>query len=112
MIETCGLPPFGVVRVLSTHQLSPANLSFAGRFSADGNEVFAGGLGSIYGSVDVNISLSRALIRTPVFDLVSNRRIVKIQNAHHDDVNSCCWADSASGNVLISGSDDGFIKVW
>jgi DDB1- and CUL4-associated factor 11 len=33
-------------------------------------------------------------------------------NAHDDDVNSCCWADTASGNVLISASDDTFLKVW
>jgi DDB1- and CUL4-associated factor 11 len=46
-----------------------------------------------------------------VYDLLSNRRTVKI-NAHQDDVNSCCWADTASGNVLISASDDTFLKVW
>jgi len=27
-------------------------------------------------------------------------------------VNSCCWADTASGNVLVSASDDTFLKVW
>jgi len=36
---------------------------------------------------------------------------VKI-DAHRADVNSCCWADTASGNVLISASDDTFLKVW
>ena len=46
-----------------------------------------------------------------VYDLLADRRTVKIR-AHEDDVNSCCWADTASGNVLISGSDDSFIKVW
>lgn len=46
-----------------------------------------------------------------VYDLLANRRSVKIK-AHEDDVNSCCWADSASGNVLISASDDAFLKVW
>ncbi|KAG6851328.1 hypothetical protein H0H93_005726 [Arthromyces matolae] len=64
------------------------------RFSADGNEVVAGGSGKIF-----------------VYDLLANRRTVKIA-AHADDVNSCCWADTASGNVLISASDDTFIKVW
>ncbi|KDQ63158.1 hypothetical protein JAAARDRAFT_147176 [Jaapia argillacea MUCL 33604] len=64
------------------------------RFSADGNEVVAGGDGYIF-----------------VYDLLANRRSVKI-TAHEDDVNSCCWADTASGNVLISASDDSFIKVW
>lgn len=46
-----------------------------------------------------------------VYDLLADRRTVKI-SAHDDDVNSCCWADSVSGNVLISASDDSFIKVW
>jgi WD repeat-containing protein 23 len=64
------------------------------RFSADGNEVIAGGSGHIF-----------------VYDLLADRRTVKI-GAHKDDVNSCCWADSASGNVLISASDDTFLKVW
>ncbi|KAL5494725.1 hypothetical protein ACEPAI_186 [Sanghuangporus weigelae] len=63
------------------------------RFSADGNEVIAGGRGKIF-----------------VYDLLANRRTVKI-SAHQDDVNSCCWADQGS-NVLISASDDTFIKVW
>lgn len=46
-----------------------------------------------------------------VYDLLANRRTVKIA-AHTDDVNSCCWADTASGNVLVSASDDTFLKVW
>ncbi|KAG2358232.1 WD40-repeat-containing domain protein [Suillus spraguei] len=64
------------------------------RFSADGNEVVAGGSGQIF-----------------VYDLLADRRTVKIK-AHENDVNSCCWADTASGNVLISASDDTFLKVW
>lgn len=64
------------------------------KFSADGNEVVAGGHGKIF-----------------VYDLLADRRTVKIE-AHQADVNSCCWADTASGNVLISGSDDSFVKVW
>lgn len=38
-------------------------------------------------------------------------RTVKIK-AHEDDINSCCWADTASGNILVSASDDTFLKVW
>lgn len=64
------------------------------RFSADGNEVVAGGSGKIF-----------------VYDLLADRRTVKIA-AHNDDVNSCCWADTASGNILVSASDDSFIKIW
>ena len=67
---------------------------FSCRFSADGNEVIAGGSGKIF-----------------VYDLLADRRTVKI-SAHNDDVNSCCWADTTSGNVLVSASDDSFIKVW
>ncbi|KAG5647678.1 hypothetical protein DXG03_008401 [Asterophora parasitica] len=64
------------------------------RFSADGTEVVAGGSENIF-----------------VYDLLANRRTVKIK-AHSDDVNSCCWADTASGNVLVSASDDSSIKIW
>ncbi|KAI0328495.1 WD40 repeat-like protein [Cubamyces sp. BRFM 1775] len=64
------------------------------KFSADGNEVIAGGSSMIF-----------------VYDLIANKRTVKIAG-HNDDVNSCCWADTASGNVLISASDDTFVKVW
>lgn len=46
-----------------------------------------------------------------VYDLIAERRTSRIP-AHEDDVNSCCWADSSSGNVLISASDDTFLKVW
>lgn len=52
---------------------------------------------------------SRRLLE--VYDLLANRRTVKI-DAHQADVNSCCWADTASGNVLISASDDTFLKIW
>lgn len=67
---------------------------YACRFSADGNEVIAGG--------------GRLI---SVYDLLANRRIVQIE-AHTDDVNSCCWADTTSGNVLVSASDDRSLKVW
>ncbi|CAL1693996.1 unnamed protein product [Somion occarium] len=63
------------------------------KFSADGNEIVAGGRSHIF-----------------VYDLLEDRRTVKIP-AHEDDINSCCWADTA-GNVLVSASDDSFLKVW
>ncbi|KAJ7292730.1 WD40 repeat-like protein [Mycena rebaudengoi] len=88
--------------ITSRHRNSPWGLDSLGggyriyscRFSADGNEVIAGGNGHLF-----------------VYDLLANRRTVKIE-AHNDDVNSCCWADTASGNVLVSASDDSFLKVW
>ncbi|KAJ3557114.1 hypothetical protein NM688_g1646 [Phlebia brevispora] len=64
------------------------------KFSADGNEVIAGGTEMVF-----------------VYDLLADKRTVKIK-AHEDDINSCCWADTASGNVLVSASDDSFLKVW
>ncbi|KAG5639568.1 hypothetical protein H0H81_012239 [Sphagnurus paluster] len=67
---------------------------FSCRFSADGNEIVAGGSGKIF-----------------VYDLLANCRTVKIA-AHTDDVNSCTWADTASGNILVSASDDASIKIW
>ncbi|KAF9270723.1 WD40 repeat-like protein [Marasmius fiardii PR-910] len=67
---------------------------FSCRFSADGNEIIAGGRGQLF-----------------VYDLLANRRSVGIE-AHDSDINSCCWADTASGNVLVSASDDSYLKVW
>ncbi|CAE6400734.1 unnamed protein product [Rhizoctonia solani] len=64
------------------------------RFSADGKEVVACGSHQIF-----------------VWDLAAHKRVVSVP-AHKHDVNSCCWADTASGNVLVSGSDDTMIKVW
>ena len=81
------------------------------RFSADGNEVIAGGSRNIFGIFDPVMCVYQITDTREVYDLPANRRSVSII-AHEDDVNSCCWADSESGNVLISASDDTFIKVW
>jgi DDB1- and CUL4-associated factor 11 len=65
------------------------------RFSSDGREVIAASnSGHIF-----------------VYDLNVGMRTVAIE-AHEQDVNSCCWADTQSGNVLVSASDDSFLKVW
>lgn len=84
------------------------------RFSADGNEIVAGGVtgeeGKIFGKSPRYASLTQLTSRA-VYDLLADKRTVAI-SAHNDDVNSCCWADTASGNVLISASDDSFLKVW
>lgn len=80
------------------------------KFSADGNEVIAGSSEMVFGMSPV-----RMLGGTPdfsiVYDLLADKRTVKIK-AHDDDINSCCWADTASGNVLVSASDDTFLKIW
>lgn len=46
-----------------------------------------------------------------VYDLESQRTILRV-DAHSDDVNAVAFADSSSSNLLLSGSDDSFIKVW
>lgn len=98
------------------------------RFSADNNEVsrsshilstnskllfqvIAGGRSKIFGKLvkrhSIRLDVNLVIV---VYDLIANRRTVKIP-AHDDDVNSCCWADQGS-NVLISASDDSYIKIW
>jgi hypothetical protein len=82
------------------------------RFSADGNEIVAGGDGNLFGILKFHaFSVISFLTSFEVYDLLSDSRTVKI-TAHDADVNSCCWADTESGNVLVSASDDTFLKVW
>lgn len=64
------------------------------RWSADGSQIVAG-------SSDQSI-----LVMDAVKGQLSQRIL-----AHDDDVNAVCFADEST-NVLISGSDDGMIKVW
>lgn len=65
------------------------------RFSGDSREIVAGAhFGDIY-----------------VYDIEARRRVLKVEG-HSDDVNAVAFADTASSNVLISGSDDSFVKVW
>ena len=64
-------------------------------------------------SVCISIQSSSTQPSSPisVYDLLADQRTVKI-SAHSNDVNSCCWADTGSCNVLVSASDDTFLKVW
>ncbi|PWY99089.1 WD40 repeat-like protein [Testicularia cyperi] len=65
------------------------------RFSGDSREIVAGAhFGDIY-----------------VYDIEARRRVLRVEG-HTDDVNGVAFADAASSNVLISGSDDSFVKVW
>ncbi|WWD22662.1 hypothetical protein CI109_107155 [Kwoniella shandongensis] len=65
------------------------------RFSADGKEVVAGaGSGKIM-----------------VYDIEAQQRSLSV-SGHADDVNAVCFADESSTNILVSGSDDGYVKVW
>lgn len=65
------------------------------RFSADAREIVAG---ASHGDIFL-YDIERGM---------SNPRI----EAHDDDVNAVDFADKSSSNVLVSGSDDSFIKVW
>ncbi|KAF9547381.1 hypothetical protein EC957_008568 [Mortierella hygrophila] len=64
------------------------------RFSGDGKEIVAGGKGKIY-----------------VYDIES-RTVLHSVKAHQDDVNSVCFAEPTSSQVVFSGSDDHLVKVW
>jgi len=46
-----------------------------------------------------------------VYD-VEMRKITLRLEGHNDDINAVCFADPLSTNVLFSGSDDSFVKVW
>jgi WD repeat-containing protein 23 len=69
---------------------------YQARFSAGGNEIIAG-------------CSNKCII---VYDVERKRRVEKFA-AHDDDINSVAFADmSFRSNILLSGSDDRFIKVW
>ncbi|WFD37512.1 uncharacterized protein MJAP1_000456 [Malassezia japonica] len=65
------------------------------RFSGDSREIIAG---SHYGFIYV-------------YDIEAQRRVLSVAG-HDDDVNSVTFADAASSNVFVSGSDDAMLKVW
>ncbi|KAE8209723.1 hypothetical protein CF327_g6328 [Tilletia walkeri] len=65
------------------------------RFSGDAREIVAGA-----GSGDI-----------AVYDIEARRQTLRVPG-HSDDVNAVAFADRGSGNVLISGSDDTYVKVW
>ncbi|WVQ94146.1 hypothetical protein IAU59_001224 [Kwoniella sp. CBS 9459] len=65
------------------------------RFSADGREVVAGANGG----------------KIMVYDIDAERRTLSV-TGHNDDVNAVCFADESSTNILVSGSDDGYVKIW
>lgn len=65
------------------------------RFNSDATEVVAGATGG----------------QMFVYDLETKRTVLRVAG-HSDDVNAVCFADQASSNVLLSGSDDGFVFCW
>ncbi|GHJ85883.1 hypothetical protein NliqN6_2285 [Naganishia liquefaciens] len=65
------------------------------RFSADQRELVAGASSG----------------QIMVYDIEARQRILNVYG-HDDDVNGVCFADESSTNVLVSASDDGYLKVW
>ncbi|GAA6010081.1 hypothetical protein JCM11491_005858 [Sporobolomyces phaffii] len=65
------------------------------RFSHDTREIVAG-------ASDGQIML---------YDIESKRTILRV-NAHRDDVNAVAFGSDSDSNLLLSGSDDCFVKVW
>lgn len=35
-----------------------------------------------------------------------------VDNAHEDDINSVQWSNRKYSNVLFTGGDDCYVKVW
>ncbi|KAF9302642.1 hypothetical protein BGZ74_005051 [Mortierella antarctica] len=64
------------------------------QFSGNGREIVAGGQNRIY-----------------VYDIES-RTVLHSIAAHGDDVNSVCFSEPTSSQVVFSGSDDASVKVW
>ncbi|PAV62591.1 hypothetical protein WR25_26421 [Diploscapter pachys] len=67
---------------------------FSVRFSHDSSEILCG-------SSDYRIH---------IFDIATEKRVVSIEQAHGDDVNSVCYGDN--DHLIYSGGDDGIVKVW
>ena len=90
-------PSFIKQRVLDlTSQQEPDGFGlFCVKFSNDGQQLVAG-------------SNTESLY---LYDIASTTLLHRIQG-HQDDVNSVCFLDSNSPNLLASASDDCLIKIW
>ena len=47
-----------------------------------------------------------------IYDMVQNRVNTVVSGAHDDEINTVCWANRETSNLLYTGSDDSFVKVW
>ncbi|GAA5892470.1 uncharacterized protein JCM6883_007368 [Sporobolomyces salmoneus] len=65
------------------------------RFSHDNREIVAGASDG----------------QVMVYDVEAKRTILRV-NAHKDDVNAVAFGSDSDSNLLLSGSDDCFVKVW
>jgi len=66
------------------------------KFSGDSREILGGSKGG----------------QILIYDLMQNRVTTVVNDAHEDEINSVCWANRESSNILFTGSDDAFVKVW
>lgn len=72
----------------------PALMSI--KFSGDSREILGGSKGG----------------QILIYDMMQNTVTTVVQEAHDDEINSVCWANRESSNLLFTGSDDCFVKVW
>jgi WD repeat-containing protein 23 len=47
-----------------------------------------------------------------IYDMMQNRVNTVVSGAHDDEINTVCWANRETSNLLYTGSDDCFVKVW
>mmetsp|Transcript_12731 Transcript_12731/g.21461 ORF Transcript_12731/g.21461 Transcript_12731/m.21461 type:complete len:199 (+) Transcript_12731:499-1095(+) len=66
------------------------------KFSGDSREILGG-------------SKSGSIL---IYDLVQKAVTTTVRDAHEDEINSVCWANRETSNLLYTGSDDCFVKVW
>ena len=69
---------------------------FSIKFSGDSKEILGGSKG-------------RQIL---IYDMMLNKVSTVVEEAHDNDINSVCWANRESSNILFTGSDDCFVKVW
>jgi DDB1- and CUL4-associated factor 11 len=69
---------------------------FSIKFSGDSKEVLGGSRGG----------------QILIYDMLQNKVSTIVEGAHDDEINSVCWANRESSNILFTGSDDCFVKVW
>lgn len=85
----------------SSHQYPPYEYGgyfgiFNCKFSGDGKEL-------------VCVTNSAHII---VYDLEHEQKVLDVAETHGDDINAVCFANRTNSNILFTGSDDYFIKVW
>ena len=66
------------------------------KFSGDSREILGGSKGG----------------QILIYDMLTNRVNTIVGAAHEDEINSVCWANRESSNILYTGSDDCFVKIW